>query len=831
MEKYSGLSEERAGELLKRLGKNEILRKKKNPIWKMLLSQFTSPLIILLIAAAAISYLLASSNGESAGIDTILILVVVFASGLAGFFQEYKADKAIDALKAMAQPWCMVIRGGIQKEIPANLLVQGELIVLESGDVVPADAKIIEGNLDIDESMLTGESRDIKKKAEDEIYSGTFIHSGRALAFVSKTGMSTEIGKLAEKMEDVKEEKTPFQIQMQVLGKKIFYIVIILVLMLVIVRYFRFGPSDSGLSFLIAVSLAVAAIPESLPAVLTISLSNGAREMAKKNALVRKLSVVESIGAVDVICTDKTGTITQGKLKVREFYESGKLVSDTKEDLIAKCAYLCNNAKIISKDGKEIYVGDENDIALKEFFKGRIKEDYLRIDEIPFTSERKLHTVVCKIEGHLDVFSKGAPEVLVHKCTKILIDGKEQYLSKEMRKTILEENDKLSEKGRRVLGLAYKEAGEHYEKDLTWLGLVSFSDPPRPEVKEAIRECRESGIRTIMITGDNSKTALSVAREIGLETIGAVSGEDIDKMTDVDLQEALKTISVFARTTPMHKLRILEILQKQGHVVAMTGDGVNDSLAMKKADVGIAMGLRGAEVTKEVSDMILLDDNFATIRTAIIEGRRIFDNIRKFLFYMFACNSAEVFVISIGTVFYESILLYPVQILWINLITDGIPAIAISSDAASPDIMKRKPHKKGEGLINKELAKLGILISLAMSIILLGLFTLADSSGNFGAGRTVLFTSAVLFEFAIIISIRRSRKLGDSNGWLSNIFLISSVLVSAFVQLILLQFALTRRYFDLAPLGGYEDVLIIGGTILMYVVSGEILKFAGWERK
>ncbi|MGC9310732.1 MAG: cation-translocating P-type ATPase, partial [Candidatus Aenigmatarchaeota archaeon] len=599
-----GLTDAQAKELLKEHGPNEIRRTKKAQAWKIFLSQFASPLILILIAAAAISFFIGPTDGMG-HVDTVLILIIVFASGLAGFFQEYKSERAIEALQGMAKPRAIVLRDGKETEVSASEIVPGDIALLEGGDVVPADGEIIEGKLELDESVLTGESRAVHKKAEGCVFSGTAVYSGRAKVLVKKTGMETEVGRLAEKMQSIKEDKSPFQRQIGGLGRRICYSVAALLLLMVLVRYIRFGAGDLTMSFLIAVSLAVAAIPEGLPAVLTIGLSRGAGVMAKKNALVRKLNVVESIGTINTICTDKTGTITEGRLKVREFVLEGRKVSGTKEPIIARCAVLCNDAKKVSKNGKVVWAGDENDVALADYFEGPVRDAYVRIDEVPFSSERKMQTVVCGLGGVIEVFSKGAPEVILPKCDRVFDGGKFVKMTDSARRRIGEETDALTGMGRRVLALAYRKGGvKPYENRLVWLGLVSFSDPPRPEVKEAIRECRESGIRTIMITGDNPKTAVAVAKEIGLETSGAITGDELDSMDNDALEEALGHTSVFARTNPMHKLRILEVLQKQGHIVAMTGDGVNDSLAVKKADVGISMGIKGTEVTKEVSDII-----------------------------------------------------------------------------------------------------------------------------------------------------------------------------------------------------------------------------------
>jgi Ca2+-transporting ATPase len=814
----NGLSQKQAENLLEKYGKNEIKRTKKEPPWKIFLAQFTSPLILILIAAAIVSFFV-GHGGEAGNIDTALILIIVFASGIAGFFQEYKAERAIEALRNMAKPQSIVIRDGVKKEIPASEIAPGDIVVLEGGDIVPADGKIIEGMIEADESILTGESRDIKKDVGDELFSGSAVACGRALMQTTKTGMDTRIGKLAQKMQEIEESLTPFQVEMKDLGRKICYSIAGIILLMVAARYILFGASDLTTSLLIALSLAVAAIPEGLPAVLTIGLSRGANSMAKNNALVRKLSVVESIGAVDTICTDKTGTLTEGRLKVREFF-LGAFGNSKSEEVLRKCAILCNDAKTVSKNGEQVLVGDENDVALKEFFGGNPAQNYERADEIPFNSARKMQIVVCAGEGITEIFSKGAPEVLLQKCSKILEGKKAVALTEKMRQKIIQKNDGFALSGRRVLGFAYKPGNSKpYDSGLIWIGLVSFSDPPRPEVKGAIEDCRNSGIRTIMITGDNPKTALAIAKEVGLFSKVAVTGEELDSMDDKSLEDALRDINVFARTSPMHKLRILEALQKQGHIVAMTGDGVNDSLAIKRADIGIAMGIKGTEVTKEVSDIILLDDNFATIRSAIREGRTIFDNIRKFLRYMFTCNLAEVIVVFLGTLFFRNPLLLPAQILWINLVTDGLPSIALASDPPRDDIMRRPPRKKESGVLDRQTMMSLVKGGLLMSAALLAVFLIVNRTSGWEAATTSLFMAFVFYEIIRIISVKKVDKIKTIGGWLKNKLLIGAIVASVLLQVALLAFPATRELFRLTPIGIFEWSIIFG-VMAAYYAAG-----------
>lgn len=808
-----GLTEEEVRRKLKEFGRNEIKRGKKVSPIKIFVSQFTSPIILLLILAAILSFSVSYMKHESF-FDSILILIIVFSSGIAGFIQDYKAEKTVEALQKMATPKAKVIRDGKEKVIDSTEIVPGDIVVLESGDVIPADAKILEGKLEVDESVLTGESRAKKKKVGDKIFSGCGIYSGEAVVEVHATGMKTEIGKIASKMQEIKEGETPFQSQMKNFTRKIVLMTIVVIALTFFIGFHKFGFIEAGL---IAVSLAVAAIPEDLPAVITIGLSLGAREMVKRNALVRRLAITESVGSTDIICTDKTGTITEGKMEVREMWF---LKEDEKaKDLALKCCFYCNDAKKIDEGGKEKWIGDETDVALKEYSSKFTRSVGKRTDEIPFSSEREMMTVVQDI-GEKIVFSKGAPEVIVKKSNRILLGNEVIKMDEEMENKILKKNQEFASKSYRVLALAYKENKKPLEEDLIFIGLIVLFDPPRPEVKEAIEECHTAGIRVIMITGDNPLTAESIGREVGIKTNEVITGHEMDNMSDGDLKKKLdEGVNIFARTSPFHKLRLLNLLKEESHVVAMTGDGVNDSLALKKADVGIAMGIRGTEVAKEASDIVLLDDNFATIRNAIKEGRRIFDNIRKFVDYLLTCNVAEVAVVLIATIFLSFISLYPVQILWINLITDGLPALALSVDPPRPDIMKRKPRKRSEGIINKKLGLLIGGIGTEKSIIIISTFLAAlFLTSNVEKARTVLFTGFIMYEFVRIGVIRYNEKLTSLRDWLANKFLVYSLLISFVLQLIIIYTPLSS-YFKVVPLGLMEWSILITGTIVGFILG------------
>ena len=836
--KKEGLTNIEARKSLEKFGKNEIRRTKKINTTKIFLSQFTSPLILILIVAGLISLGVGFLPNQSPRIaDTVLILIIVLASGISGFFQEFKAEKAIEALQRMASPKVKVIRNNEEKEIDSTEVVPGDIIILNSGDIVPADAKIIESfNLELNEASLTGESREIKKEKSDEIFMNTFVYTGTAKALVTKTGMQTRIGQIATKLQEIKEEKTPFEKEVSKLSKKIFLVISAIIVVIFLASILKYNLYESLLT---SISLAVAAIPEGLPAVIVLALAIGAKTMSKKNGLIRKLSVAESIGAVDIICTDKTGTLTKNEMVVTDLYSNGDEINlnNTSKDKTKKldqlfiCGSLCNNSTVSYNKEKEKYLGDPTEIALKKisekfgFFKDKLEKDYKKVNEISFSPERKMMSVVFQNKNKYIVYSKGAPEVLIKKCDKIYKNGEIRRLTESDKRKILDENNKFSSDGLRVLGFAFKKMlnykNDNIEKDLIWIGLQAMIDSPRKEVKEVLKSCKTAGIRVIMITGDNSLTAKAVADKIGLKTKGILEGDDIDKLSDKELKKKLYDgINILARTNPLHKLRVLKILQEKNRV-AMTGDGVNDSLALKKADVGIAMNINGTEVAKEASDIILLDDNFKTIVVSVKEGRRIFDNIRKFINYLLVCNFAEVAVLFFATLFLtlkEPILL-PVQILWINLLTDGMPALALGVDPAEKDIMLKPPRKKGEPLINKRLSWLIWTIGSKKTAILIATFFLVLSFSGIKQARTALFTGFILYEFVRIGTIRYQDKI----GWFSNKWLFSALLVSVLLQILIIYSPL-NKLFHIVPLNFLSWIILIIGVIVGYVLAILITK-------
>lgn len=835
-----GLSEKEAKQRLKKFGKNEIERKNKVSVFKILLSQFLSPLIIILIIAAVALGIISSVSSNDNTVDVVLIVVIVVASGLSGFFQDYKAEKSIEALQNMATPNAKVIRDGKERVIKSSMVVPGDIILLSSGDIIPADSKIITGTgIKADESVLTGESVAVDKEEGDSIFMSTYIVGGNIIARVENTGMKTKVGEISSKLESIEEEKSPFYKEVEILGKKLFWIVIAIAIITVIAGLTKYSLYDSILG---AIALAVAAIPEGLPAVLVLSLAVGAKIMARKKSLVRKLGVVESMGSVNVICTDKTGTLTKDEMEVVKIYANHKEsdlknIETKKVEELLLCGILNNDSREIS-EGNLKFIGDETEIALYQlakklgYDKRTIEKEYPRIYEVPFDAHRKMMSVIVENKGKT-VYSKGAPEVLIEICDRILIDGKIRKITNKDKDLILKKNNEFASQALRVLGFGYKSVSKvdknKIEEKLVWIGLSGIMDPPREGVSKSIKEAKSAGIRVIMLTGDNPLTAQAIANQIGIKSKEVLIGQDVENLKDSELKSKLNDgVNIFARLTPVHKLRIMTVLQKEGNVVAMTGDGVNDALALKKADVGIAMGIRGTDVSKQASDLILLDDNFTTIISAIKEGRRVFSNIRKFVNYLLTSNFAEVAVIFFGTLFVtlDSPILLPVQLLWINLLTDGFPALALGMDPARPNIMKEQPRKKTEHVINKKLAWIIGIIGAKKTVMLFGIFFLSMALYGVDVARTTLFTGFILYEFVRIGVIRSQEKL----NWFSNKLLLLALSISVLLQIIVI-YSPAHVWLGIVPLGiGPWVILIVGSTLAYFLaiwVTNVIVKRVG----
>ncbi len=821
----NGLNDSEANKRLLEYGENEL--KQTNPIspLKIFIDQFKNFLVVILIIASII----AIAVGEL--LDGSLIIAIVVANAVFGFVQDYKAEKSIEALKKLSAPRAIVLRNGRKIKIPATHVVPGDILVLEEGSTVPADARVIKSiSIAVDESALTGESITVTKipnKIKDAVlnerknmlYMNTSVVRGRGLAVVVATGMNTEIGKIAKEIETIKKEKTPFQKRIDKLGKQIGFLILIATAIVFLTQYFL-HEADLLTIFLASVSLAVAAVPEGLPAVTTLALALGVRRMSKKKSLVRRLSVVESLGNVDVICSDKTGTITEGKMKIEKIYFNNSFYSPKNFDakkgqLLLKCGILCNNAEF---DGK--ITGDPTESAILEFSlsKGLSKKDvnkeYRRVDEIPFSSERKMMSTINEKDGRLFVFSKGAPEIIVKKCNKIYENGVIRKLDENKKQQLLEKNRQMASEALRVLAFAFKPTTkrERYEHDLVFLGLEGMLDPPRKGVKEAIKTCHEAGIRVIMITGDNKLTAQAIAKNIGLGS-EALEGSELEKMSKEELAEKIERINIFARVSPLHKVKILDALRKSDHIIAMTGDGVNDAPALKDSDIGIAMGIKGTDTAKQTSDMILMDDNFSTIVSAVHEGRRIFDNIRKFVTYLLGANIAEMLVVFIASIF-GRIPLLAAQLLWINLLTDGLPALSLGVDPAAPDIMKRKPQK--DNVIDKRMIYTISTIGIVLTAVILYLFM---SEPDLVKAQTIAFTSLVIFEL-VKIQIIRSQ---FNSGFFTNKYLIITILISILLQLVVLYTPLAAA-FKVVPLCLADWSRIITLVIVSSTVSWVIIR-------
>ncbi|MGQ4914663.1 MAG: calcium-translocating P-type ATPase, SERCA-type [Candidatus Asgardarchaeia archaeon] len=859
--KSTGLSEKEAEERIKIFGYNEIKRQKKESPIKILIRQFIDPLIIILIAASVLSYFLGDI------IDTIVILVIIVVNGILGFVQEYRAERAIEALKKLAAPKAKVIRDETVKEIDAKFLVPGDIVLLEVGNSVPADMRLMESvNLQINESSLTGESQPASKTAQvlkghhtlgeqrNMAFMGTIVTAGRGKGIVVATGNNTEIGKIAKFVQEAEEEKTPLERDIEETGKRLG-----IILLAVTAIVFLFGLSrhtDFVYMLLTSVSLAVAAIPEGLPAVVTITLALGVARMAKQNAIIRKLSSVETLGSTTVIYSDKTGTLTENQMTVKSIYvldeyfhvtgdgyaPQGDILNTSNEKITsfkASLKYLllvsalCNNAYLIQKNGEWSIVGDPTEgallvLAMKAgFSKELLKEDFKDINEFSFDSVRKRMTVVVKNKhtGELLALTKGAPEEVLAISSYIYDGEKIRTITHEDKEKILNANKDMANKAYRVLAFAFKKiedrriiySQKHVEKDLIFLGLTGAIDPPRKEAIEAIKICKKAKIKVAMITGDHALTAQKIAEQLTLYSAGdkILTGKELDSISDDELAEIIDDVKIFARVSPEHKLRIVSAAKMKDHVVAMTGDGVNDAPALKAADIGIAMGISGTDVAKEASDMILADDNFATIVNAIKEGRTIYDNIKKFVTYLLSSNIGEIFVIFSAIMLTLPLPLTPVQILWMNLITDGLPATAIGVDPPGKNVLERPPRDIKEKLLSRNVLMEITIIGILIGIVSLLAFWITLLYYPLEVAQTVTLTLLVCLQMTRVQTIR----LKYMNRPFDNKFLILAVLLSLILQLIVVYVPIFQVVFKTRPLDVVNWMVIIIVTISSIIVA------------
>lgn len=876
-----GLTEKEAKRKLSKVGPNMITSKKKVSAFKILLDQFSDFMVLILLASTAISAFM----GEMTEAITIIAIVVINA--ILGFIQEYRTEKTMEALKSLAAPAAKVIRDGILYSIPAEQIVPGDLLVLEAGDRIPADAVLIEANsLHVDEALLTGESVPVEKNLgtsgrrssshsdkNNNVYMGTIVTLGRGKGIVTATGMNTEMGKIADMIQGVEDEQTPLQKRLEHLGKFIVYGCLVICAIVAATGVLR---GEALFTMLLAgISLAVAAVPEGLPAIVTIALALGVQRMLKRNALVRKLPAVETLGCASVICSDKTGTLTENRMTVRMIYTGNRIIEvrgngyepegdfvykgrmlDAQKDSTLKLTLeicgLCNNAKLV----REPIGPDDSFSKIKSIFSKRERWDiegdptegalltaaakaglteemlgrsYFRIDEIPFDSDRKCMSVICdNHKGESFIFTKGAPDEIIEKCSKLYTSTGIINLDQASKSEILKMNDRLAQEALRVIGVAYRKLGsrlysrKEVEKDLVFVGLAGMIDPPRKEAIEAVQKCRMAGIKPVMITGDHKVTAAAIASELAIFNKGdkVLTGSDIDRMDERRFEAEAEDISVYARVSPKHKLMIVKALKKHGHIVAMTGDGVNDAPAVKEADIGISMGITGTDVTKEASSMILMDDNFATIVAAVEEGRVIYNNIRKFIRYMLACNLGEVLTMFLGMLCGLPIPLLPIQILWVNLVTDGLPAIALGFDPPEKDIMMRSPRGTKENIFSNGLLKLIIFRGVLIGLCTLAVFiSILYFTWNVETARTGAFVTLVATQLIHVFECKSERKNIFEIPVFNNLYLVMAVICSLIMIIGVVYIPFFQEVFKTVALSMEDWVLVLGFSALGPVLA------------
>lgn len=871
---HKGLAEHEARQRLKQWGNNSIKEKKQKGLAEIFLDQFRDFMVLVLLGATLISGLLQEYS------DALTIIVIVIFNAILGFIQEYKAERSFAALKQLSAPKGRVIREGSLKEVPAEEVVPGDIISLEAGERVCADIRLIDAdNLMVDESPLTGESTAVEKEVvtlsyvpsspgdtRNMVFSGTLVINGTGRGVTVATGMETEMGHIASLLQEVEVNKTPLQRRLAKLGK--FLVMACLLLCLFVVALGLWRGEEIYHMFMAGISLAVAAIPEGLPAIVTISLALGVQRMVRRRAIVRRLPAVETLGCATVICSDKTGTITQNKMTVKNIYTNShffdvegegyeldggiylghKKINASEEPHLYRMlviASLCNNAslrknekKFISKDnsanGK--IQGNPTEGALlicaakAGIRKEKLEQSYLRIKEYPFSAGRKCMSVVCRKEGEITFFVKGAPERLLEMSSSVLENGTVKPLNESYRQKILAQVGIMAAGALRTLAVAYRPLPDYsasqelkdLEKDLIFVGFFGMIDPPRPAALKAIQSCKQAGIRIMMITGDHRNTAVAIAREIGILKPGGevVTGDELDKMDDHDFYRRIEKFYVFARVNPEHKLRIVRCLKARGHIVAMTGDGVNDAPAVKEADIGIAMGLAGTEVTKEAASLVLADDNFRTIVAAVEEGRSIYDNIRKFIRFLLGCNLGELLTMLLAMLCGLPFPLRPIQILWVNLVTDGLPAMALGVDPPEKDVMSRPPRSPREGVFGRGLWKKiltrGIVIG-ATSVVVFALAYLGSSVLIYA--QTMALSTLILTQLLHVFECRSEYLSVWETGIMRNLMLVAAVFVSFFLLLVIIYHPFLQGVFQTYPLRAEDWLIIFVASSIPYVLS------------
>jgi P-type Ca2+ transporter type 2C len=906
-----GLSSQEVEKRLEHYGANELKESAGRTSWQIFLDQFKNIMLLMLIAVAVISGILdlvevwqnsQTPDGSIPFKDTIAILSIVILNGILGYIQESRAEKALAALKSLSAPKVQALRDGKRQEIDAKTLVPGDIIFIEAGTHIGADGQIIEAaNLQIRESALTGEAEAVNKSEKSSglredtplgdrinmVFTGTEVMRGRAKVVVTNTGMTTELGKIAEMLRSVNQEPTPLQQRMSQLGNVLVTGSLILVAVVVLVGILQTGNFSRLPKLLeVALSMAVAVVPEGLPAVITVTLALGTQRMVKRHALIRKLPAVETLGSVNTICSDKTGTLTQNKMVVQEvetlrgafqvtgegytpigdFYHSQQHPIDISqhkelETLLMACV-LCNDAILMqqgqAKGDQQLkewsILGDPTEGALLALAgKAGLTQQLLnvhveRVSEFPFTSERKRMSAICQVNGNcqleilyqstlrfnveLFMFTKGSPELILERCHFYQLGNDILPLEAEQRLQILESNDRMASQGLRLLGFAYKalpeipqvESDEIAEQEMIWLGIVGMLDAPRPEVKEAVARCLQAGIRPVMITGDHQLTAFAIASRLGIAKEGdlVLTGETLEKMTQTELEQEVDRVSIYARVSPEHKLRIVRALQKRGKFVAMTGDGVNDAPALKQADIGIAMGITGTDVSKEASDMVLLDDNFATIVAATEEGRVVYSNIRRFIRYILGSNIGEVITIGAAPLLgLPDVPLTPLQILWMNLVTDGVPALALAVEPKEPDVMLHPPFSPKESIFARGLGyyiiRIGLIFSIVSIALMIWAFNDTSTYGDRDSWKTMVFTTLCLAQMGHALAVRSDRRLTLEMNPLSNPYLLGAVALTILLQLMLVYLEPLRNFFDTSILTPKQLLICMGFSSLMFI--------------
>lgn len=847
----NGINDSDARKLLQKYGENKLEGKKKASLIRRFFAQFADFCVIILFIACIISFLTSLIEGSRDFVEPIVILMIVILNAVIGVFQEQKAEKAIESLKKMSAPTASVVRSGKIKKLPSSQLVPGDLILLESGDMIPADARIIEANsLKVQESSLTGESEPCKKisdavfpencplaERKNMIFSSTTVISGNCKAIVTETGMATEVGKIAHLLANEESPQTPLQQRLGKIGKALgigALAICAVVFLLGLIRKTGILPS-----FMLSVSLAVAAIPEGLPAIVTIVLSMGVQRMAKSNAIIRHLPAVETLGAATVICSDKTGTLTQNKMTVTQIRDaSGEINAESAGGKsILLMGALCNNSRISRKGKTVTFSGDPTETAIlsatyesdKKAFS--LENDYPRVHENPFSSERKMMSTVNKFNNGFRLTVKGAPDVVLPLCDFALVNGKITEMTTSLRRRIALQNEQMALDALRVIAVAYRPssgASDNGENRLIFAGLIGMTDPPRPEAARAVATCKKAGITPVMITGDHIVTACAIAKKLGILEDGfrAVTGNELDEMSDEKLADIIDECRVFARVTPEHKVRIVKAFRANGETVAMTGDGVNDAPALKAADIGCAMGKGGTDVAKNAADMILTDDNFSTIVKAVEQGRGIYDNIKKAVHFLLGTNIGEILAVFAASLLGLAPPLIPIQLLWVNLVTDSLPAMALGTEKTEKDIMKRPPISPQKGFFSD-----GLWIDISLEGMLVGTLTvLAYLIGSlmFGAddsillGRTMAFCTLSFCEISHAVNTRSSLPLYKA-GFFSNRMMTLAVAVCSLVQAAVVIIPPLADVFGAVPLNATQWGIVVALS-LVPLITGEIGK-------